>query len=77
MYCPNGKILFRTDFTDIYGNINEWECLNEIKNNCASRSNTCELMQMLQSLKTIIERDHHPFYDNLPYSNTQKKRKTV
>lgn len=31
----------------------------------------------LQSLNAIIERDHHTFYDNLPYLNAQKKRNTV
>ncbi|KAL5237223.1 hypothetical protein ACI65C_004633 [Semiaphis heraclei] len=28
----------------------------------------------LQSLKPIIEKDHYPFYDNLPHTNDQKKK---
>lgn len=68
-----------TDFTDNYGNVNKWKCFNEIKNIRASRSNTCNRMPLydsplpinkgkyddLQSLKAIIERDYHPFSDNL------------
>lgn len=79
------------DFTDNYRNINDWESFNEIKSTRASRSNTCEFMPLcdspltinkekyyeLQSLNAIIERDHHPFYDNFPYLNAQKKRNTV
>lgn len=41
LYCTNGNILFKTDFTDNCGNSNDWESLNEILNcNRASRSNS-------------------------------------
>jgi len=85
LYCSNGNIMFKTDFTNCDGNINDWESLNEIQYNRTSRSNsnTCKLLPLydspllitkgkyddLQSLKPIIEKDHYPFYDNLPHSN--------
>lgn len=31
----------------------------------------------LQSLKPIIEKDHYPFYNNLPHTNDQKKKKAI
>lgn len=90
MYWPNRNIFFKTDFTDNSGNVKNWECLNQI-NNRTTRSNSFELMPLyesplplikgkyddLQSLKPIIENNYHAFYNNLPHSDVQKKRKTV
>lgn len=57
LYCPNGNILFKTDFTDNYGNATDWECLNEINYNRASRSNsnTCDLISLYDSPLAITK----------------------
>lgn len=75
-YLPNGEINYKLDYND------EWQSLPQRR----SRADVVAPQQLyknrlpitetkyrhLQDLKSVIEGDHHAFYDNLPYTADKK-----
>jgi len=70
-YCPTGEVFYNTEYND------NWDVLPQRRQNAgglvperlySQRIAISERKWMdLQELKTVIEKDAHLFYDNLPY----------
>lgn len=81
-FKPDGKIYYKIDFEQ------EWEVLSQRRTAAAAASPFIHPKPLykeplkineskyrdLQSLKTMIEKDHHSFYDNLAYKPDNRKK---
>lgn len=88
LYTKEGEIFYKTSFKDNWSILHEQNAGKRTRANTKNvdRSEqkvdqlyneklpiTSSKYHDLQSLKPVIEKDHHPFYDSLKYSNTIRK----
>lgn len=84
-YTPEGEILYKTEFEEDWAKLPEQkkvkitrrtvksQTLRNLYNASLSISDT--KFKDLQSLKSVIEKEYHPFHDNLPHSKDTKNNK--
>lgn len=91
LYTKEGEIFYKTSFNNDWTILHEQNNASKITRASMKNSHILEqeLSQLyteplpisnskyhdLQSLKQVIEKDHHLFYDNLKHSDIKKKKK--
>lgn len=77
-YLPDGKIYYSLDYSENFKELPTKRCNQPMKSyNVQVYKQPIPIsddkFKHLQDLKSVIEADHHPFYDALPHINKKKK----
>lgn len=79
-YLSNGEIFFKINHSDVYQILPQRKPLANSENHPKPLYNAPlplaeSKYRHLQDLKTVIEADHHAFYDNLPFKRDSREKK--
>jgi hypothetical protein len=87
-FTYKGEVLYKTEFEDDWARLPKQKKVKTTRMHCKSIESTTlrnlynaplpisvTKFKDLQSLKPVIEKEYHPFYDILPHSKEKKKNK--